>query len=87
MELLIALSITAIVIATIVWYRAKVFISTHVKKYNKFIHIVDFKHLKELKTHDESHISEKAHKHHRNIKIAVIVIITAVLVLVTQSVN
>ena len=87
MELFIALSITAIVIAAIVWYQAKVFISTHVTKYNKFIHIIDFKHLKELKTHDEPHISEKAHKHHRNVKVAVIVIITAVLVLITQSVN
>ena len=87
MELLIIISITAIVIAAIVWYQAKVFISTHVEQYNKFIHIIDFKHLKELKTHDESHISEKAHKHHRNVKVAVVDIITAVLVLIAQSVN
>ncbi len=87
MELLIALSITAIVIAAIVWYKAKVFISTHVKQYNKLIHFIDFKHLKKLKTHDESHISEKAQNHHRNVKIAVVVIISALLVLVTQSVN
>ena len=87
MELLIALSITAIVIATIVWYRAKVFISTHVKKYNKFIHHIDFKLLKELRAHEESHISEKAGKHHRNVKIAAIVIISAILILISQSVN
>jgi len=87
MEILIILSIIAIIIASIVWYQAKIFISTHVDEYNKFIHFIDFKHLKELKTHDEQHISEKAHAHHRNVKIAVIVIISSLLVIMSQSVN
>jgi hypothetical protein len=87
MELITALSIAAIIIATIVWYQAKVFIAEHVKKYNKFIHHIDFKLLKELRAHEEPGISEKAKKHHRNVKIAAIVIVTAVLVLITQSVN
>ena len=87
MELLIALSISAIVIALIVWYLAKVFISTHVKEYNKFIHFIDFKHLKDLKVHDEPHVSKKAHEHDRNVKFAVVVIISAVLILISQSVN
>ena len=87
MELLIALSIAAIVIASIIWYIAKVFISTHVEDYNKFNHFIDFKHLKELKAHHEPHISKKAHEHDRNVKFAVIVIITAVLVLISQSVH
>ena len=87
MELLIALSIAAIVIASIIWYVAKIFISTHVQEYNKFLHYIDFKHLKELKAHHEPHIAKKAHEHDRNAKFAVIVIITAVLVLISQSVN
>ncbi|MGK0272473.1 MAG: hypothetical protein ACI88H_003145 [Cocleimonas sp.] len=87
MELLIALSIAAIVIASIIWYVAKVFISTHVEDYNKLSHFIDFKHLKELKTHDEPHVSKKAREHDRNIKFAVVVIITAVLILISQSVN
>jgi len=87
MELLIILSVAAILIAFIVWYEAKIFISTHVEEYNKFIHFIDFKHLKELKTHDEPHISDKAHTHHRNVKIAVVVIISALLVLISRSVN
>ena len=87
MELLIALSIAAIIIASIIWYVAKAFISTHIEHYNKFTHINDFKHLKQLKAHDEPHISKKAHEHDRNVKFAVIVIVTAVLILISQSVN
>lgn len=87
MELIVALSITAIVIAIIVWYQAKVFIAKHVKKYNKLIHHIDFKLLKELRAHEETHISEKAGKHHRNVKIAFIVIISAMLILISQRVN
>ena len=86
MELLITLSIAAIMIASIVWYKAKVFISEHVKKYNSYLHYIDFKLLKELKKHDQAVISEKAQKHHRNIKISAIVIIISILILLAQRV-
>ena len=86
METIIALSITAIVIASIVWYKAKVFIAEHVKKYNSYLHYIDFNLLKELKKHDESVISDKAEKHHRNIKIAAFVIIISLLLILSQSV-
>ena len=87
MELKIILSIVAIIIAFFVWFRARVFISSHVKRYNQYLHLSDFKLLKELQNHDDSDISSKAKKHHRNVKITAIVIITAVLVLISQRVN
>jgi len=87
MELKIILSIVAIIIAILVWFKARVFISSHVQKYNEYIHVSDFKLLKELTSHDDSDISDSAKKHHRNIKITAIVIITAVLVLISQRVN
>ena len=86
MEIIIALSITAIIIAAIVWYKAKVFIAEHVKEYSKHHHYIDFGLLKELKKHDESIISDKAKYHHRNVKISAIVIITALLILIAQGV-
>lgn len=87
MELLIFLSLSAIIIASIVWYIAKVFISENIEEYNKLNHLIDFKHLRDLKAHDKPHISKKAHEHHRNVKIAVVVIVTAILVLITQNVS
>jgi len=86
MELIITLSITAVIIASVVWYKAKVFIGEHVKKYNSYLHYIDFKLLKELKKHDEPVISEKAQKHHRNVKISAIVIIISILILLAQRV-
>ena len=86
MEIIFALSIVAIIIAALVWYKAKVFIAEHVDEYNKHRHFIDLKHLKELKTHDEQHISEKAKSHHRNVKISAIVIITSLLILIAQRV-
>ena len=86
MEIIIALSLTAIIIASLVWYKAKVFITEHVKKYNSYLHYIDFDLLKELKKHDETVISDKAEKHHRNIKIAAFVIIISLLLILSQSV-
>ncbi len=86
MEYIIAVCIAAIIIASIIWYKAKVFIAEHVKQYNKFIHHIDFRLLKELGAHDQPHISAKALKHHRNVKISAIVIILALLVLISQRV-
>lgn len=87
MELKIILSIVAIIVAILVWFNARVFISSHIIKYNKYLHISDFKLLKELTNHDDSDISDSAKKHHRNVKITALVIITAVLVLISQRVN
>ncbi|WP_299877147.1 hypothetical protein [uncultured Cocleimonas sp.] len=86
MGTIIALSIIAIIIAAIVWYKAKVFIAEHDETYNRYLHYIDFHLLKELKKHDESVISDKAEKHHRNVKIAAFVIIAALLVILSQSV-
>ncbi len=87
MKILVVLSIVAIIIALVFWYQSRTFISHHVKKYNKYTHLSDFKHLADLKSHDETHVSIKAHKHHRNTKIVVFVIITAILILISQNVN
>jgi len=87
MELPIALSLAAIIIAMIFWYQSRSFISKHIKHYNKFTHLSDFKHLSDLKSHSESYVSIDAHKHHRNTKIAVFVIIAAILILFSRSVN
>ena len=87
MEVLVTLSIVAIFVAMIFWYQSRSFISKHIKHYNKYTHISDFKHLADLKSHDESYVSIDAHKHHRNTKIAVFVIIAAILILMSQSVN
>ena len=87
MELQLIISVIVILIAFVFWYQAKVFISSHVDEYNKFIHFIDFKHLKDLKAHDEPHISDRAHIHHMNVKIAVLMITAAVLVLIMRSVN
>lgn len=84
MELLTILVITVIILAAIVWFRARVFIAKHFSKYNKFLHISDFHHLRELKSHEEVDVSQKAHEHHRNVKIAVLVIISALLILLSQ---
>ena len=86
MEIIIALSIAAIIIAALVWYKAKVFIAEHIKEYSKHHHFIDFKLLKELGKHDESVISDKAKSHHRNVKISAIVIITSLLILIAQRV-
>ena len=83
---MIVACITAIIIAFIIWYKAKVFIAKHVQQYNKLIHHLDFRLLKELGAHDQPHISAEALKHHRNVKISAFVIIIALLVLISQRV-
>ena len=87
MKIIVLVSIVAIIIAMNFWYQSRSFISKHIKTYNKYTHISDFKHLADLKSHDESYVSIDAHKHHRNTKIAVFVIIAAILILISQSVN
>ena len=87
MESETVISIVVIIIAVIVWFKARVFISTHIKDYSEYFHISDFKLLKELTKNDDSYISDSAKKHHRNVKITAIVIITAILVLVSQGFN
>ena len=81
------ISIVIIFIALVVWFKARMFISSHIKEYNEYKHVSDFTHLRALKTHDDTNVADVAKKHHRNVKVTIIVIITVLLFLITQRVN
>ena len=85
MELINLILGLAIAVAVIIDYKAKFFILNHVEKYNMFIHVIDYKLLKELTKNSDPEISKKAKKHYKNVIISTIVIIVSMVIFMAQN--